>query len=66
MIAGLCVLIGYGESFLQAAGLYLTFFYKRNELATCGLIYYAMFAVAGSANSLLSYAILKDLNGANR
>lgn len=65
MIAGLRILIGCGESFLQAAGLYLTFFYKRNELATRGSIYYAMFAIAGSANGLLSYAILKDLNDVN-
>jgi MFS family permease len=64
-IAGLRILLGCAESFLQIAGLYLTFFYKRNELATRGSIYFATSAVAGSANGLLSYAILKDLNGAS-
>lgn len=58
------MLIGCGEAFIQAAALYLTFFYKRDELATRASFYYAMFAVAGSANGLLSYAIVKDLNGA--
>ena len=57
------MLVGCAESFLQAAGLYLTFFYKRNELASRGSIYYAMFAVAGSVNGLMAYGILKNLNG---
>ena len=59
------MLIGCGEAFVQAAGLYLTFFYKRNELATRGSIYFAMFALAGSVNGLLSYGVIKTLNAVN-
>ena len=55
-------MIGCGEAFLQAAGLYLTFFYKRDQLATRGSIYFSMFAIAGSINGLISYGLLENLN----
>jgi hypothetical protein len=57
------ILIGCGEAFIQAATLFLTFFYKREELATRGGIFYSMVTVAGSANGLLAYAFLKNMNG---
>jgi hypothetical protein len=41
----------------------LTFFYKREELATRGGIYFSIVTAAGSANGLLAYAFLKNLNG---
>jgi len=63
-LAGLRFLIGGGESLNLAAGLYLTFFYKRNQLASRGAFYFGVFALAGSFNGLLAYAILKNLNGA--
>jgi len=63
-LAGLRLLIGCGEALNQAAGLYLTFFYKRNQLASRGAFYFGVFALAGSMNGLLAYAILKYLNGA--
>ena len=62
-IGGLRILIGAAEAFIQVASLYLTFFYKRNELATRGGIYYAMVALAGSTNGLLTYSVLRTLNG---
>jgi MFS family permease len=62
-IGGLRILVGCGEAFIQAAPLYLTFFYKRDQLATRGGIYFAMITVAGSANGLLAYAFLQNLNG---
>jgi len=63
-LAGLRVLIGCGEALNQAAGLYLTFFYKRNQLASRGAFYFGVYALAGSMNGLLGYGILKNLNGA--
>jgi MFS family permease len=63
-LAGLRVLIGVGEALNSVAALYLTFLYKRNELATRGSLYYAMFALAGSMNGILSYGIVKNLNNA--
>jgi MFS family permease len=62
-IGGLRILIGCGEAFIQAAYLYLTFFYKREELATRGGILYSMVAVSGSANGLIAYVLLKNMNG---
>lgn len=63
-LAGLRLLIGCGEALNQAAGLYLTFFYKRNQLASRGAFYFGMFALAGAFNGLLAYAIVKNLDGA--
>ncbi|KAI0121293.1 putative pantothenate transporter [Xylariales sp. AK1849] len=62
-LAGLRLLIGCGEALNQAAGLYLTFFYKRNQLATRGAYYFGVFAFAGSLNGLLAFGISSDLDG---
>ena len=63
-LAGLRFLIGGGEALNQAAGLYLTFFYKRNQLASRGAFYFGVYALAGSMNGLLAYGVIKNLNGA--
>ncbi|TAQ84354.1 hypothetical protein B7494_g7317 [Chlorociboria aeruginascens] len=49
-IVGLRVCIGVGEAFLQAGPLYLTFWYKRNQLATRASIFFSMSALAGAFN----------------
>ncbi|KAF3402848.1 High-affinity nicotinic acid transporter [Talaromyces pinophilus] len=62
-IAVVRVLIGSAEAFLQAGPLYLTFWYKREELATRGSIIMAMMAIAGFMNGLIAYGIEKNMNG---
>ncbi|KAF2670439.1 putative pantothenate transporter [Microthyrium microscopicum] len=61
-LAGFRVLIGAGEAFNSVATLYLTFLYRRDELATRGSIYYAVTALSGSFNGILGYGIVKNLN----
>lgn len=56
-IAGLRAVVGCFEAFLQAAPLYLTFWYKADEFATRGSIFFAMSAVAGTMNGLIAYGI---------
>jgi MFS family permease len=62
-IAGLRVVVGAFEAFIQGAPLYLTFWYKPQELATRGAIFLSMVSIAGSANGLISYAIEKTMDG---
>ena len=62
-IAGLRILIGAGEAFIQAAPLYLTLWYKRDELAKRAAIVFSMSALAGSMNGLIAYGVLENLNG---
>ena len=57
------MLIGAIEAFLQAGPLYLTLWYRREELATRGAIFFSMMAVAGSMNGLIAYGVEHNLNG---
>ncbi|KAJ9643658.1 hypothetical protein H2204_001803 [Knufia peltigerae] len=63
-LAGLRVVIGAAEAFVQAAPLYVTLWYKRNELASRIGILFSMQALAGSFNGLIAYGIETNLNGA--
>ncbi|KAH8705429.1 putative pantothenate transporter [Talaromyces proteolyticus] len=60
-IAVVRVFIGGAEAFLQAGPLYLTFWYKREELASRGSIIMAMMAIAGFMNGLIAYGIEKNM-----
>ena len=62
-VAALRTLIGVGEAFVQAAPLYLTLWYKRDEIALRGAIFFSMSAVAGSMNGLIAYGVVENLNG---
>ncbi|KAK4182953.1 putative transporter [Podospora australis] len=64
-IAGLRVVVGSFEAFIQGAPLYLTFWYKPHELATRGAIFMSMTNVAGSMNGLIAFAIMRTLDGAH-
>ncbi|KAK6850354.1 hypothetical protein PG995_014187 [Apiospora arundinis] len=57
------VLIAVAESLIQGAVLYLSFWYRYEELATRASVLSATNALAGAFNGLLAYAIQKDLNG---
>jgi hypothetical protein len=57
------VFIGAAEAFLQAGPLYLTFWYKTEELASRGSIIMAMMAIAGFMNGLIAYGIEKHMKG---
>ena len=63
-IAGLRVLVGAFEAFINGAPLYLTFWYKPHELATRGAVFMSMMNLAGSMNGLIAFAIQSGpLNG---
>ncbi|KAL1962679.1 hypothetical protein VTN77DRAFT_9313 [Rasamsonia byssochlamydoides] len=62
-VVGLRVLVGTAEAFVNAAPLYLSLWYKRDELAFRGAVFFSMAAVAGSFNGVISYAIEHNLNG---
>ena len=64
-IAGLRLGVGAGEAILQAGPLYLSFWYRRDELATRGAIFFATSAVAGAFNGIIAYAIFQNLEGVN-
>lgn len=64
VISCLRVLIGCAEAFLQAGPLYLTFWYKREELASRGAIFFSVIAVAGTMNGVIAYGIQTNLDGA--
>lgn len=64
VIAAMRVLIGCCEAFLQAGPLYLTFWYKRDQLAKRGSIFFSVVAIAGSMNGVIAYGIEVNLNGA--
>ncbi|KAI0010755.1 putative pantothenate transporter [Xylariaceae sp. FL0662B] len=57
-------LVGAAEAFIQGSILYLSFWYRYDELATRGAIVYSTSALAGSFNGLLAYAIQLNLDGA--
>jgi MFS family permease len=63
-VVGLRVLVGAFEAFVNAAPLYLSLWYRRDELATRGAIFFATSAVAGSFNGIIAYGIGRNLNGA--
>ncbi|KAK4234664.1 putative transporter [Achaetomium macrosporum] len=62
-IAGLRVVVGAFEGFVQGAPLYLTFWYKPQELATRGAIFLSMASIAGSMNGLIAFAIQTTMDG---
>lgn len=64
-IAALRTVVGSFEAFLQAGVLYLTFWYKLDELATRTAIFFAMSAVAGSMNGLIAFGIENDMELVN-
>ena len=59
------VLIAVAESLIQGAVLYLSFWYRYEELATRASVLSATNALAGAFSGLLAYAIQKDLDGHN-
>lgn len=61
---GLRVGVGVGEAFAQAAPLYMTLWYKRDELATRAAIVFSTSAVSGCFNGLIAYGIQKNIDKA--
>ncbi|KIY00304.1 uncharacterized protein Z520_03989 [Fonsecaea multimorphosa CBS 102226] len=55
------VLIGCAQAFIQGLGLYLSFWYKRNELASRSAVFYSAATIAGAFSGLISYGISKHL-----
>ena len=64
-MVSLRVLIGASEAFVQAAPLYVTLWYKRDQLASRVAVLFSMSALAGSANGLIAYGIETSLDGAH-
>lgn len=59
------VLIAVAESLIQGAVLYLSFWYRYEELAFRASVLSATNSLAGAFSGLLAYAIQKDLDGHN-
>ena len=59
------LLTGGAEAFIHGTLLYLSFWYKYDELATRGAIFTATASLAGAFNGLLSHAIQLNLDGKN-
>lgn len=59
------LLIAFSESLIQGALLYLSFWYRYEELATRAAVLNATNSLAGAFSGLLAYAITKDLGGDN-
>ncbi|KAF3935635.1 hypothetical protein ABW19_dt0205471 [Dactylella cylindrospora] len=57
------MLIGAGQAFVQGTGMYMSLWYKRNELATRGALFYSVATLSGAFSGLIAYGIghnLKD------
>ncbi|KAL7919741.1 MFS general substrate transporter [Trichoderma austrokoningii] len=63
-ILALRVLIGAATAFLQSLSLYISLWYKRDELATRSGLFYASSTIAGGFSGLIAYAIQQNMNGA--
>lgn len=59
------VLIAVAESLIQGAVLYLSFWYRYEELAFRASVLSATNSLAGAFSGLMAYAIQKDLDGHN-
>ncbi|KIW39102.1 uncharacterized protein PV06_08913 [Exophiala oligosperma] len=55
------ILIGSAQAFMQGVGLYVTQWYKRDEIATRSAIYYGCATLSGSFSGLIAYGIQKNL-----
>ncbi|KAL6249573.1 hypothetical protein RBB50_003426 [Rhinocladiella similis] len=55
------ILIGSSQAFMQGVGLYVTQWYKRDELATRSAIYYGCATLSGSFSGLIAFGIQKNL-----
>ena len=58
-------LTGAAEAFIQGTLIYLSFWYRYDELATRGALYDGCGALAGAFNGIVSYHIQTDLDGRN-
>ncbi|KIX04968.1 uncharacterized protein Z518_05840 [Rhinocladiella mackenziei CBS 650.93] len=55
------VLLGAVQAFIQGLGLYVTMWYKRDEVATRAAIYYSAATISGAFSGLIAYGIQKSL-----
>ncbi|OAL28541.1 hypothetical protein AYO22_02735 [Fonsecaea multimorphosa] len=63
-VLALRIIFGFASAFLQALTLYISTWYKRNEMATRTGAFYSAATIAGGFSGLIAYAIQKNLNGA--
>lgn len=64
-LMALRALTGVAEAFIHGSLVYLSFWYRYNELATRGAWFDATSALAGAFNGILGHAIQTHLDGAN-
>ncbi|KAH8805236.1 retrograde regulation protein 2 [Xylogone sp. PMI_703] len=60
-ILALRILVGAAQAFIQGLGLYVTLWYKRDEVATRGAIYYSASTISGAYSGLIAYGVQSDL-----
>ena len=58
-------LTGAAEAFIHGTLIYLSFWYRYDELATRGALFDGASALAGAFNGLISHRIQVDLDGHN-
>ncbi|CAK7205473.1 hypothetical protein SEUCBS139899_008248 [Sporothrix eucalyptigena] len=58
------ILIGAAQAMVQGTGLYASLWYKRNEAATRGAIYFSTATLSGAFSGLIAYAIGRNLTEA--
>ncbi|KAF2650411.1 MFS general substrate transporter [Lophiostoma macrostomum CBS 122681] len=59
------LLVGASEAFIHGTLIYLSFWYRYDELATRGALFDGSSALAGAFNGLISHRIQVDLDGHN-
>lgn len=62
-VLGLRLGVGFGEAFFQAAPIYVSLWYKRDEYSRRAAITFCAAPVAGAINGLIAYAVEKNLEG---
>ncbi|KAJ4349416.1 uncharacterized protein N0V89_008031 [Didymosphaeria variabile] len=58
-------LVGSAEAFIQGTLIYLSFWYRYNELATRGAVFDGCSALAGAFNGIIGHQIQVNLEGKN-
>ena len=60
-LLALRILLGVGQGFLQLAPVYLSLWYRRDEVATRAAMFYACATIAGAFGGLIAYGVQKNL-----
>ncbi|KAH0843473.1 hypothetical protein FOPE_08711 [Fonsecaea pedrosoi] len=60
-VLALRIFVGCAQAFIQGLGLYLSFWYRRNELASRSAVFYSAATLAGAFSGFISFGIQRHL-----